>query len=150
MKLNESNGKVIATYAVILGVMYFALGLLEFIGGLGGLLGLGEDVLLGFEWIPVDLYGGFATLVIGAAYLGSVPLWNGKYESLSYLLAGALLSAVYGILYILLLGANGFGAYLAGELSEWEWMIDLSRPEIWLFILSIPLGIFGLKATKAK
>jgi hypothetical protein len=148
MKLNESNGKVVATYALILGAIYFILGILEVVEGFGPFFGVTEGPVLGAEHIPADLFGGLATIVIGAVYFGAAPLWKAKYESLSFLLVGVLISTVFGALYLLILGANGFGAYLAGE--EWEWMADLLRPEIWLFFLSLPLGYFALKVTRTK
>lgn len=148
MKLNESNGKVVATYALVLGIIYFILGILEVVEGFGPFFGVTAGPVLGAEYISADLFGGLATIVIGAVYFGAAPLWKAKYESLSFLLVGVLLSTVFGALYLLILGANGFGAYLAGE--EWEWMADLLRPEIWLFFLSLPLGYFALKVTRTK
>ncbi len=148
MKLNESNGKVVATYALILGAIYFILGILEVVEGFGPFLGITEGPVLGAEYIPADLFGGLATMVIGAVYFGVAPLWKAKYESISFLLVSALLSTVFGVLYLLIWGANGFGAFLAGE--EWEWMAELLRPEIWLFFLSLPLGYFALKVTRTK
>lgn len=148
MKLNESNGKVVATYALILGIIYFILGILEVVEGFGPFFGVTEGPVLGVEWLPADMFGGLATIVIGAVYFGATPLWKAKYESLSFLLVGVLLSTVFGALYLLIWGANGFGAFLAGE--EWEWMADLLRLEIWLFFLSLPLGYFALKVTRTK
>lgn len=148
MRLNESNGKVVATYALILGAMYFILGILEVVEGFGPLFGVAVGPVLGAEYIPADLFGGLATIVTGATYFGAAPLWKAKYESLSFLLVGVLLSTVFGALYLLILGANGLGAFLAGE--EWEWMADLLRPEIWLFFLSLPLGYFALKVTRTR
>lgn len=150
MRLSKGAGQTAAAYAVILGAAYIILGLLEVIEGFGPIAGITEESILGVEWIPADLLGGVMAIIIGAVYFGATPLCKAKYESLSFLLVGALLSAVFGVLYLLVLGANGFGAYLAEELSEWEWMTDLLRPEIWLFFASTPLGIFAWRATKTK
>lgn len=159
MKLNESSGKTAATYAVILGVAYIALGLLEFIEGFGDFFAITGERILGIQWIPVDIFGGIMTIIIGLVYFGAIPLWKAKYESLSFLLVGALLSAVFGALYLIIVAADGFGTVLAlidGEEWTWEWLTagtagtGLLRPEIWLFFLSLPLVYFAWSATKAK
>lgn len=157
MKLSEGAGKSMVAYAVILGILYITIGSIEFATGLWDLLAPGAaESILG---MPIDLYGGFATLVIGAVYFGAIPLWREKYESLGFVLVGVLLSVVFGALYLLIVGADGFGTYLAyldGESWTWEWLTSgtagpgLLRPEIWLFFVSIPLGIFAWRTTKTK
>lgn len=149
MKLNKSIRKIVATYAAILGIIYLALGVLETIAGIGPLfLWETEGPVLGIEWIPADLLGGLSAAFIGVVYFGAIPLWKAKHETVSFLLVATLLSAVFGVLYLLIFGANGFGAFLAGE--EWELMGDFLRPEIWLFFLSLPLGYFALGVAKGK
>ena len=157
MKLSKETRKSLAAYAIILAILYIIIGLIEFSTGLWDLLAPGAaEAILG---LPIDLFGGFATLVIGVAYLGAVPLWRGNYESLGFILVGVLLSVVFGVLYLLIVGADGFGTYLAcldGEPWTWEWLtsgtagLGLLRPEIWLFFLSAPLGYFTWGVTKTK
>lgn len=148
MKLGEGAGKSMVSYAVMLGILYVIIGSIEFATGLWDLVAPGAtEAILG---LPTDLFGGFATLVTGAAFFAAIPLWRRKYESLGFVLVAVMLSAVFGVLYLLVLGSNGFGAYLAGELSEWDWMTDVLRPEIWLFFLSTPLGYFALKVARAR
>jgi len=79
--------------------------------------------------IPADLFGGFALLVIGAVYLTGVSdLFSGKMEGVSFVLVGSILTGVFGILYILMMGADGL-MYLLGEV----------RPEILLFLTAVPV-----------
>lgn len=157
MGLNKGNGQMAAAYAIILGVVYVMIGAVEFATGFWDLLSPGAAE--SFLGIPIDLYGGFATLVIGAVYFGATLLLKEKYESLGFILIGTLLSAVFGVLYLLIVGADGFGTLLAfrsGEEWTWEWLTSgtagpgILRPEIWLFFASLPLGYFALKVTKRE
>ena len=156
MKLKERN-RQIAVYAITLGVVYVIVGAVEFALGLWNLLSL--ETTVSFLGVPIDLFGGFATLVIGAIYFGAVPLLKGKHESLGFILVGTLLSAIFGVLYLLIVGADGFGTLLAsweGEEWTWEWLTSgsagpgLFRPEIWLFFASLPLAYFTLRTTKKE
>lgn len=157
MKLSGGAGKAMATYAFILGILYLTIGSAEFTTGLWNLLSPGTaESIVG---LPIDLYGGFATIVLGSTYLGATPLRRGKQESLGFVLVGVLLSTVFGLLYLLIVSADGLGTYLAyldGEAWTWEWLTSgttsrgLLRPEIWLFFLSTPLALSAWKATKPK
>jgi len=157
MKLSEGARKSMVAYAVILGILYIIIGSIEFATGLWDLLAPGAaESILG---MPIDLFGGFATLVIGAAYFGAISLWRGKYDSLGFVFVGVLLSVAFGALYLFIVGADGFGTYLAyldGEDWTWEWLTSgtagpgLLRPEIWLFFASLPLGIYALKTTRKE
>ena len=157
MKVDESFGKRMAVYAAVLGALYVIVGSVEFAtafwnwfivpGGNLSLLGLPCD----------DLFGGFAALVIGAVFFGAIPLWKARYEAIGFVLVGSLLSATYGAVYLLIVGADGLGtllAYLSGEGWTWEWLTagtlgtGLLRPEIWLAFLSAPLGYVALKTVR--
>jgi len=157
--LNKNVGRSMAIYAAILGGLYVIVGFIEFAtafwnwfiepGGNLSLLGLPSD----------DLFGGFAALVIGIVFFGAIPLWRMKYESIGFILVGALLSAIFGAVYLLIVCADGFGAYLAylsGEEWTWEWLVagtagsGLLRPEIWLAFLSAPLGCAALRVVKSR
>ena len=136
----------IAWYAAILGIIYLITGAIEFAAGLYNLLLPGAvEKLFGF---PADLFGGFSSLVIGAAYSG-VLLRRGKQESIGFQLIAILLSIVFGVLYLLIVCADGFGTLVStfeGEEWTWEWLISGSagtgilRPEIWLAVASLPLA----------
>ncbi|MCW7071303.1 MAG: hypothetical protein OCU12_03075 [Methanophagales archaeon] len=120
------KGKTMGAYAAVLGVLYFAVGVVEVLGGAG-------------EVIPGDLFGGLALVVVAATYLNGVKgLFNGEHKGLSFLLGGLFLSAVFGVLYLLLLCADGL-MFLLGEAEEFSVLAGL-RPEVVVFFLSLPLA----------
>ncbi len=129
-------GRGLIVYAAVLGALYTILGLIEFGCGLCDIFMETAPELQ--WWIPIDVFGGFSAVVIGLTYLSSLRRSEGMYESLSYLLVATILSVVFGALYVLVTLSNGISSYMAGE--EWNWVIDVSRPEIWLFLMSIPLA----------
>jgi len=119
------TGKRLAIYASALGVISLAIGLVEISGGWG-------------ETIPGDLFGGFVLVVMAATYLGGVKgTFQGRHEGLSLVIGGLFLTAVFGVLYLLMMGADGL-MYLLGEVEALPEIIEV-RPEIWIFILSLPL-----------
>jgi len=120
------KGKTIGIYALVLGVVYLAFGVIEVFGGAGDI-------------IPGDLFGGFALAVIAATYLNGVKgLFNGEHQGLSFLIGGLFLSAIFGVLYLLLMGADGL-MYILGEADEFSALAGF-RPAIGLFFLSLPLA----------
>ena len=157
MKLNNRHRLSIAVYAAILGSMYLIIGAAEFAAGLWNLFQSGHaENPFG---LPADIFGGFSALVIGCAYLGGTSFWKGKHESLGFLLIATILSMVFGLLYFLIACADGFGTLIAtweGEEWTWEWLTSgtaetgLLRPEIWLALISLPLGYSVLKTTKRE
>jgi len=120
----------IAIYAAFIGVLYLIIGLIEFLSGLTPHLGE-----LSPWWMPRDIFGGLSAIVIGLLYIASSTSWR-RYESVGYLLVATLLSALFAVLYLLIAGANGLDSLIVGE--EWSWMEDVSRPEIWLLLPSLP------------
>jgi len=128
------KGKTIGIYAAVIGVVYLVLGVIEVFGGAG-------DV------IPGDLFGGLALVVIAATFLyGIKSTFDGDHKGLSFLIGGLFLSAVFGILYLLLMGADGL-MFLLGEADEFSVLADF-RPAIWMFILSLPLAYLARGLTK--
>jgi len=128
-------GKTTAVYAFILGLLYLIVGPIEVAGGI-------EKYN-----IPGDFWTGLALLVVAANYLYAVGgLWRGDLKGASFLLTGFILSTVFGLIFILLMGANGL-LYLLGEAEEFSPIADF-RPEIWLFIASTPVAAFILKVKR--
>jgi len=157
MRASRNRGRTLAVYVTILGTIYIIIGAAEFISGLWHLLQ--PENAIGFLGLPIDLFGGFSALVIGAAYLGGVLLWKGETESLGFLLIATILSIVFGLLYFLIVCADGFSALIAtweGEEWTWEWLTTgtagpgILRLEIWLAIVSVPLLYFAVKSAKKR
>ena len=157
MRLNNSRRRSITAYAAILGSIYLIIGAVEFAAGLWDLFqsGLAENLF----GLPADIFGGFSALVIGCTYLGGTPFWKEEHESLGFLLIATILSIVFGALYFLIACADGFGTLLAtweGEEWTWEWLTlgtagpGILRPEIWLALISLPLGYSIIKTTKRE
>jgi hypothetical protein len=144
MKKKVEN-KWVIVYAMILGVAYIIIGIAEFTLGIYNLFPSTGNV--SFIVMPADIFGGFAALVIGSTYLSAVSLLRGSRESLGYILVGLFLSIVYGVIYLLIVCADGFGTLLAsleGEEWTWKWLTSgsagtgLLRPEIWLLLRRCP------------
>ncbi len=130
--LEWRTSKIVGTYSLVLGLGYLAVGLLEIIGGHG--------------WVPGDLFGGLAVLVIGATYLSGVrELLAGKYEGVSFMVGGLLLSAAFGGLYLLLVVAQWLD-YLIGEAEEFSASL---RPEVFFLLVAIPLAYETRRLTRA-
>jgi len=128
------KGKTIGLYAAVLGVLYLAIGVIEVFGGAG-------------DAIPGDLFGGLALVVIAATFLNGVKRsFDGEHIGLSFIIGGLFLAAVFGILYLLLMGADGL-MFLLGEAEEFSVLADF-RPAIWLFILALPLAYLARAMTK--
>ncbi len=128
---DTGTGRIMAIYAIALGIGYILSGVIEVFGGAG--------------MVPGDIFGGLALFVIAATYITGVPgLLNGEHGGLSFLMGGLLLSAVFGVLYILAIGADGL-EYIIGAAETLSISI---RPEIWLFLVSLPLAYQVWKLTR--
>ena len=128
------KGKTIGLYAAVIGVVYLVLGVIEVFGGAG-------DV------IPGDLLGGLALVVVAATFLTGVKgAFDGEHKGLSFIIGGLFLAAVFCILYLLLMGADGL-MFLLGEAEEFAVLADF-RPAIWMFFLSLPLAYLAWGLTK--
>jgi hypothetical protein len=148
--------KLAAIYAVALGITYLVFGVMELTLGLYNLFPLMTSRNLA-GIVPADVFGGLATLVIGATYLSALFLWKSAHESWGYVLVGLFLSAVFGILYLLMVCADGLSSlltFLEGGEWTWEWLTGgsagtgLLRPEICLFFASLPLAYLTLRRIK--
>lgn len=110
--------KVMYVYGVIAGIAYLIAGLLELTG----------------LWYH-DIFGGIALLIISSVYLASTKHAGKEMEkSLAFVTVGAILSSIFGVLYILILFADWL-EYLIGNAS----FSTSLRAEIILFIAVVPL-----------
>jgi len=140
--MEKINLKAAGGYALVLGALYVSVGVLEILSWIGIRLSGTESV------IPEDLFGGLALLVIGAVYLSGVKtlLTKGE-EGLSFLFVGAILSATFGVVFLLIMGAHWLNYWLGvGEFST----IAEFRPEIWLFFISLPAAYLIWKWRKLQ
>lgn len=149
----QEKYNLMVSSALALGVIYALLGAIELATGLWNLVF--PENAVSIPGVPVDLFGGFAALVTGATYLGGISALKGKHEALGYILVGGILSGILGILYLLIVGADGLSALLAtweGGEWTWEWLTSgsagpgLLRPEILLLPVSFLLTYIVLRA----
>ncbi|OFV67873.1 MAG: conserved hypothetical protein, membrane [Candidatus Syntrophoarchaeum caldarius] len=128
------NLKNIGLYSALIGGITAIIGVLEVI-----FVFTGTD-----SWIPADLFGGFALLVIAAVYLSGIgELLSKREEGLSFVLVGSILTGVFGILYILIMGAD-YLMYLLGEADEFL-ILDEVRPEILLLVAVLPVIVYFIR-----
>jgi len=120
-------------YSIILFIITLTAGLIEFMGGLKG-----EELL---QLFPSDVFGGLVLIVISAIFLRG--LTHGEHDA--FLGFGSVMLAVFSVLYILVLFANGLDAWIVGD--EWNPIDDL-RIEIVLLPLAIPGLIILNRARK--
>lgn len=123
--------RVIGIYSAIIGSIYILYGLLEIIAWAAG--------GLAFPLSPSpDIFAGFILAVIGSIAVYRVrDLLDMKYEGLSFFFVGLILSAIIGIMYLLIMGADLLDAAIIGE----PWVFDTATynpPAIVLFILLLP------------
>ncbi len=127
------HGKVraIGAYSALIGIAYMVYGLIEIL-----------EWMIGTLQIPLspspDIFAGFILIIIGTILIYRIgSLLDMKYEGLSFLFVGLVLSAIIGIMYILIMGADALDALVVGE----PWNFDpttYNLPAIVLFILLLP------------
>lgn len=123
--------KIIGIYSAIIGIAYILYGLIEIVIWAAG--------PLHFPLSPgPDIFAGFILFIIGSILIYRIQsLVDMKYEGLSFLFVGLVLSAIIGIMYLLIIGANALDALIIGK----SWEFDASAynlPAIFLFILMLP------------
>jgi hypothetical protein len=144
MRFNKNVGTALAAYSFGIGIVYAIFGILEILVGWGEFVGTGglliqPTELAGVNVVPPDVFGGIMLIIIGAVYLTGVRQQaQGEREGLSFLIVGSLLAAVFFVVYVVIMLANGVGyAFQFEDWLEWVWLDDL-RPGIWLFLLALP------------
>ncbi|WP_457550102.1 hypothetical protein [Archaeoglobus sp.] len=121
-------------YSATLFLITLITGLLEIASGLKG------DVII--QMIPSDVFGGLILLTISAVLFRG--LVTGDYKPFFYF--GSTMLAIFSILYLLVLLANGLDTMIVGE--NWD-PIDNFRVEIFLLPLAIPGLTSLIKAKKS-
>ncbi|GAB6148725.1 hypothetical protein [Stetteria hydrogenophila] len=123
--------RAVAAYSAAVGVLYVAYGLAEIAAWVFGGLGFPP-------YASPSLMGGFVLLVIGSVLLYRAgALVRLEQEGLAFLFTGLLLSAMVGVMYLLIIGADALDAAIVGE--EWEFdAAAYNLPAIMLFILLLP------------
>jgi len=118
------------SFSIIVGLLYLLFGILQLIASVG---------LADIPLVPGNAIGVLVLIVIGAVFLeGYRELTEGTIEGISYVYVGILLSMAFGILYLLVLGADALSAYVL-ELDDFEdWtLVDGMRPELYLSVLPL-------------
>ncbi|MEZ5334793.1 MAG: hypothetical protein R2741_05945 [Methanolobus sp.] len=131
MTRNYGNKEIM--FAALAGVLYLSAGLLNMIEGLGI-----DTGMAGLLFIPGDILGGFCLLVIGAVFLtGLKEMLQGINAGVSFVYVGILMSLVFMIVYLLIMGGNLLDSFIVPEDYEGWNVIETFRPGIYLGLLSI-------------
>ena len=127
------DGKVrtIGIYSAIIGIAYIVYGLIEMVAWAVG--------AVQFPLSPSpDIFAGFILLIIGSILVYRLKaLLHMKYEGLSFLFVGLVLSAIIGMMYILIMGADALDAVIVGKPFDSD-IAAYNLPAIVLFILLMP------------
>ena len=118
------------TFTFVAGTLYILFGILQAIAATG----LAEIPL-----VPGNAIGVFVLFVIGIVFLfGYKELKEGIPDGIAYLFVGILLSLIFGILYLLVMGADVLSAYIlkSEDFENWT-LLDDVRPELYLAFLSL-------------
>ena len=126
--------RIIGIYSGIIGSLYLVYGILEAYSWIFG------PVKIFLSPAP-DIMGAFILLLIGSVLIYRLgKLLDGRYDGMAFLFVGLVLSAITGIMYLLIMGADALDAAIVGE----PWKFDptsYNLPAIALFILLLPSWI---------
>ena len=97
-------------------------------------------------FVPAEPVGVFVLLILGAVFLsGYRELREGTDEGVAHVHVGLLLSLLFAVLYLLILGADALEAYLLKNEDFAGWTpSDGIRPELYLALLSL-MGLYRWK-----
>ena len=138
LDLSPRTCRFLASYSMAMGLSYLAIGSLELLNAICSWFLPSVGPLFKWPGFPTDdLFGALSSMVIGLVFLYPRGLWRQKREDIAFVLVGTLLASTFGVIYILALLAQALSSLLAGG---GFWM-DFPRPEIWLFLCSLPLAI---------
>lgn len=131
-KNSKNKGKMV--FGSIVGSLYIIFGVLQIVVWFGLETEISEVL-----FIAPDIFGGFVLIVIGAVFLyGFKELNVGINEGVAFVYFGILLSLVFAVVYLLIMGADALGAYALGmeDFEGWTPLDDV-KPGLYLGILSL-------------
>ena len=134
---NEKNddrnyGKKELVFAALAGVLYSIFGILHILEGLGVNTGTSHLFVSG------DLAGGFCLLVIGAVFLsGAKEMLQGINAGVSFVYVGMIMSIVFMLVYLLIMGGNLLDSFIVPEDYEGWSVMENFRPGIYLGLLCL-------------
>ncbi len=105
----------------------------------GGLQGISATAVIDIFLVPGSIMGVFVLTVIGSTFIfGGRELEHGVPEGVSFIVVGVMLSLLFGILYLLVMGADSISAYIieSDDFQDWT-LLDGLRPELYLSLLSV-------------
>ena len=121
-------------FGLLVGSAYILFALLQAVVSLG---------LADIPLIPSAPVGVLVLLILGAVFLsGYRELGEGVEEGVAHIHVGILLSLIFGLLYLLILGADALEAYVIKNEDFADWtLIEGLRPELYLALLSL-VGLY--------
>ena len=124
------TGREKINFALITGSLYILFGVLQGITATG---------FVEIPLVPGSFMGVFVLVVIGSVFLfGYKELKDGIAGGVAFIVVGIMLSIIFGVLYLLVMGADSISAYVlsSDDFSNWTPLDDL-RPELYLSLLSL-------------
>ena len=138
MDLSPKACRLVASYSMALGLSYLAIGALEFLNAICSWFLPSMGPLVEWPGLPTDdLFGALSSMVIGLVFLYPVGLWRQKQEEIAFVLVGTILASTFGVIYVLASLAQALSSLLAGGGLR----VAFPRPEVWLFLFSLPLAL---------
>ena len=121
MKVEKKESMIMASYSFIAGIAYLIVAFLEITG----------------IKITRDIFGGAALIIISSIYLAGIKeTLKRSYKGISFIVGGIILSAIFGIMYLLIFFAEIL-EYLMGNQN-----FPFIRVEVLLALLISPLAYY--------
>jgi hypothetical protein len=122
--------KTLAVWSGFVGILYLFYWSLEALSFFTGPLALPL-------WPPADVLAGSMLIIVGSILLYRIKdLMSMKYEGLSFLAGGLVLSGILGIMFVLIALAKMLNAWVVGE--AWSFDASYNLPAIVLAVLLLP------------
>ena len=124
------TGREKVMFALVTGILYILFGVLQAVAATG---------YIEIPLVPGNIMGAFVLVVIGLVFLfGYKELKDGIAGGVAFIVVGIMLSVIFGVLYLLVMGADTISAYVLSseDFQDWTPLDDL-RPELYLSLLSV-------------